>query len=155
MSAMPHALERLLEDFKTVDRTERVDMLIEFADRFEEVPPSVAQRPFSEANHVQKCESDAYVWAEDLPDGTQKYHFAVDNPQGLSAKAWSVIMDETLSGQPLEVVASTPCDAVFTVFGKDVSMGKGMGLMGITDMVTSFAKAKLKAQNRPVPEENC
>ena len=38
-------------------------------------------------------------------------------------------MDETLSGQPLEVVAATPSDIVFTVFGKEVSMGKGMGLM--------------------------
>ncbi len=152
---MPEALERLLEDFKFADRSERVDMLIEYADRFQEVPSSVAERPFPESNHVQKCESDAYVWAEDLPDGTLKYYFAVENPQGLSAKAWSVIMDETLSGQPLEVVAATPCDVVFTVFGKDVSMGKGMGLMGITDMVTAFAKQKLRAQGKPIPEENC
>ena len=145
MSQMPETLERLLEDFKFADRSERVEMLIEYADRFEEVPESIATRPFPEENHVQKCESDAYVWAEDLPDGTIKYHFAVENPQGISAKAWSVIMDETLSGQPLDVVADTPCDIVFTVFGKEVSMGKGMGLMGITDMITAMAKQRLKA----------
>ena len=143
---MPESLKRLLEDFEFADRQERVDMLIEYADRFEEVPSEIAERPFPEENHVQKCESDAYVWAEDLPDGTQKYHFAVENPQGISAKAWSVIMDETLSGQPLDVVANTPCDIVFTVFGKEVSMGKGMGLMGITDMITSMARRKLKQQ---------
>lgn len=152
---MPETLERLLEDFQFADRTERIDMLIEYADRFQEVPKTIAERPFTEDHHVQKCESDAYVWAEDLPDGTQKYHFAVDNPQGISAKAWSVIMDETLSGQPLEVVASTPCDVVFTVFGKEVSMGKGMGLMGITDMITYFAKQKLKAEGKPEPAANC
>lgn len=129
-------------------------MLIEFADRFEEVPVWVAERPFSEEHHVQKCESDAYVWAEDQEDGTLKFYFAVENPQGISAKAWSVIMDETLSGQPLEVVAATPCDVVFTVFGKEVSMGKGMGLMGITDMVTTYAKQRLKAQGKPIPV-NC
>ncbi|MGE3074822.1 MAG: SufE family protein [Dehalococcoidia bacterium] len=145
MSQMPESLERLLEDFKFADRSERVEMLIEYADRFEEVPESVAKRPFPEDHHVQKCESDAYVWAEDNPDGTLKYYFAVENPQGISAKAWSVIMDETLSGQPLEVVADTPCDIVFTVFGKEVSMGKGMGLMGITDMITAMAKQRLKA----------
>ena len=152
---MPETLERLLQDFEFADRTERIDMLIEFADKFEEVPATVAERPFSEDHHVQKCESDAYVWAEDLPDGTLKYYFAVDNPQGISAKAWSVIMDEAMSGAPLEVVASTPCDVVFTVFGKEVSMGKGMGLMGITDMVTAYAKQKLKAQGKPIPEEAC
>jgi cysteine desulfuration protein SufE len=155
MTAMPEALERLLEDFKFADRTERIDMLIEYADRFQEVPSNVATRPFAEEHHVQKCESDAYVWADPLPDGTQKYYFAVENPQGISAKAWAVIMDETLSGQPLEVVASTPCDIVFTVFGKEVSMGKGMGLMGITDMITALAKQGLKAQNKPVPADQC
>jgi cysteine desulfuration protein SufE len=155
MTTMPEALERLLEDFKFADRAERIDMLIEYADRFQEVPSEIAERPFPEDHHVQKCESDAYVWAESRPDGTQKYHFAVENPQGISAKAWSVIMDETLSGQPLEVVAQTPCDVVFTVFGKEVSMGKGMGLMGITDMITAYAKQELKRQDKPVPDANC
>ena len=144
MTQSPDTLERLLEDFKFADRAERIEMLIEYADRFEPVPERIATRPFGEEHHVQKCESDAYVWAEDLPDGTLKYHFAVENPQGISAKAWAVIMDETLSGQPLDVVADTPCDIVFTVFGKEVSMGKGMGLMGITDMITAMAKRKLK-----------
>ena len=155
MPAMPETLERVVQDFELADRAERIDMLIEYADRFEEVPTDVAERPFSEAHHVQKCESDAYVWAEDLPDGTLKYYFAVENPQGISAKAWSVIMDETMSGAPLETVASTPCDVVFTVFGKEVSMGKGMGLMGITDMVTAYAKQKLKAQGKKVPDPDC
>lgn len=146
MTEMPEGLKTLLEDFQFADRTERIDMLIEYADRFQEVPERIASRPFPEEHHVQKCESEAYVWAEDLPDGTLKFHFAVENPQGLSAKAWAVIMDETLSGQPLEAVADVPCDSVFTVFGKDVSMGKGMGLMGITDLITTYARQRLKAR---------
>ncbi len=148
MTGMPQGLKDLLQDFEHADRTERIDMLIEYADRFQEVPGRIATRPFPEENHVQKCESEAYVWAEDQPDGTLKFHFAVENPQGLSAKAWAVIMDETLSGQPLEQVAEVPCDSVFTVFGKDVSMGKGMGLMGITDLITTFARQRLKARQQ-------
>lgn len=146
MTDMPEGLKTLLEDIQFAERAERIDMLIEYADRFQEVPERIATRPFPEENHVQKCESEAYVWAEDLPDGTLKFHFAVENPQGLSAKAWAVIMDETLSGQPLEAVADVPCDSVFTVFGKDVSMGKGMGLMGITDLITTYARQRLKAR---------
>jgi cysteine desulfuration protein SufE len=142
MTELPPKLKDVLEDFAFVDRSERVDLLIEAADRFREVPAEIAERPFAEEHHVQKCESDAYVWAEDLPDGTLKFHFAVENPQGLSAKSWAVIMDETLSGEPLEQVAAVPCDVVFTVFGKDVSMGKGQGLMGITDMVTYEARKR-------------
>lgn len=146
MSKPPDTFQQVLDDFAFADRQERIDLLIEYADRFRPVPESIATRPFPEENHVPRCESEAYVWAEDQPDGTLKFHFAVENPQGLSAKAWSVILDETLSGQPLEQVAAVPADSVFTVFGKEVSMGKGMGLMGIVDMVTAFARQRLKAR---------
>ena len=134
-----------MEDFDFVDRSERAELLIECADRFHEVPPAIAKRPFSEENHVKRCESNAYVWFEDRPDGTIKYHFAVENPQGLSAKAWAVIMDETLSGQPLEQVAAVTPEVIFQVFGKEISMGKGQGLMGMLDHVTLAARRKLRA----------
>ena len=148
---LPPRLQDILEDFAFVDRGERAELLIEFADEFQDVPPSIATRPFPEENHVQRCESEAYVWAEDLPDGTQKYHFAVENPQGLSAKAWAVIMDRTLSGQPLPQVAAVPPDVIFQIYGKDLSMGKGQGLMGMLDHVTSAARRKLRASHTQHP----
>jgi cysteine desulfuration protein SufE len=140
----PQKLTDMLEDFAFVtDRSERAELLIELADRFEEVPEQVAVRPFPEENHVQRCESDAYVWAKEQPDGTLKFHFAVENPQGLSARAMSVILDETLSGQPVDEVAQVSPDIVFKIFGKDLSMGKGEGLMGIVNMVQHAAKRRL------------
>jgi cysteine desulfuration protein SufE len=141
---MPEALKAVVDDFKFVDRHERAEMLIEFADRFEAVPPEVAERPFPEENHVTRCESEAYVWAKDNPDGTQKYYFAVENPQGLSAKAWAAIMDETLSNQPLEEVVAVSPEVIFELYGKDVSMGKGQGMMGMLDHVQSYARRKLR-----------
>ena len=143
VTEVPKAFQDILNDFAGLDRSERAELLIEFADEFHEVPAGIAERPFAEENHVQRCESEAYVFPEELPDGTLKFHFAVENPQGLSAKAWSVILDETLSGKPLEEVAAVSPEAVLTVFGKDLSMGKGQGLMGITDMVTYAAKRRL------------
>ncbi|MGK2966510.1 MAG: SufE family protein [Tepidiformaceae bacterium] len=146
MTEMPKPLAEIIDDFAFVDRAERIELLLEYADRFKEVPPEVAERPFPEENHVTRCESQAYVWATDLPDGTLKYHFAVENPQGISAKAWAVMLDETLSGQPLEQVAGVPEEAVLKVFGSDLSMGKGQGLMGILNMATAFARQRLKAR---------
>ncbi|MGD9933677.1 MAG: SufE family protein [Dehalococcoidia bacterium] len=145
MTELPAALTTLIEDFKFVDRQERSMLLIEFADQFEDVPERIASRPFPEENHVTRCESEAFVWAEDRPDGTQDYWFAVENPQGLSAKAWAVIMQQTLSGQPPEVVAQVPPDVIFDLFGKELSMGKGQGLMGMLDHVNVAARRKLAA----------
>ena len=147
MPKYPEKLQELLDDFEFIeDRSERAAYLIELADKFEEVPERIATRPFPEENHVQRCESDAYVWAEEQPDNTLKFHFAVENPQGISAKAMSVILDEAASGALLEQVAEIPCDVVFTFFGKDISMGKGQGLMGIVNMVQGMARERLKKQ---------
>src|SRR5688572_22604837 len=141
---MPKALQDVVEDFKFVDRAERAELLIEFADKFESVPEEIATRPFSKEHHVTRCESEAYVWAHENPDGTLKYYFAVENPQGLSAKAWAVIMDETLSNQPIEDVAAVSPEVIFDLYGKDISMGKGQGMMGMLDHVQSFARRKIR-----------
>jgi cysteine desulfuration protein SufE len=146
MADIPEKLTELLEDFAFItDRSERADLLIEMADKFESVPERIATRPFPEEHHVQRCESDAYVWAEEQPDGTLKYHYAVENPQGLSAKAMAVILDETLSGAPVEQIANVPVDIIFDIFGKDLSMGKGQGLMGMLAMTKHYAREKAEA----------
>lgn len=146
MAEPPRALQEIVEEFRDLDRTERAEMLIEYADQFQEVPPRIATRPFPEEHRVVRCESQAYVWAEDLPDGTLKFHFAVENPQGLSAKSWAAIMDQTLSGQPLEQVVQVAPDVIFDIYGNTLSMGKGEGLMGMLAMVTHAARQRLAAR---------
>jgi len=149
MTDYPEGLNEILEDFEYItDRNERAEYLIQIADRFEEfrVPPEISTPPHPEEHHVQQCESDAYVWAVDLPDGTQKYYFDVLNPQGLSAMAMGAILGENLSNQPLEKVANVQSDIVLKIFGREISMGKGQGLMGIVNMVTAAAKTRLQQE---------
>jgi hypothetical protein len=69
-------------------------------------------------------------------------HFAVE-PAGISAKSLAVILGETLSGAPIEEVAEVPGDIVYRLFGRELSMGKSMGLMGMISMVTKLAKKSL------------
>jgi cysteine desulfuration protein SufE len=146
--ALPAPLADVLADFEVVDRGLRSEMLIEYADRFEEVPAAVASRPFPERSRAPRCESEAFVFASDQPDGTLKLWFAVENPQGLSAKAWAVILDQALSGQPLEQVVRVPQDVVFRIFGRDLSMGKGQGLLGMLEVVQHEARTRLENRRR-------
>jgi sulfur transfer protein SufE len=142
----PEKLQTIVDDFADItNRNERAEMLIEIADRFDDakVPPDISQRPHDEEHHVQSCESDAYVWAQDNPDGTLQLYFDVLNPQGLSAMAIGTILSETLSGQPLEQVAAINTDLIFKLFGQEISMGKGQGLMGIINLVRHEAQKRL------------
>jgi cysteine desulfuration protein SufE len=142
--ALPAPLADVVAEFAAVDRGMRTELLIEYADQFESVPATVATRPFPESARAPRCESEAYVFATDRPDGTLDLWFAVENPQGLSAKAWGEILKETLSGQPLEQVARVPQDTIFQIFGRDISMGKGQGLVGMLDVVQHEARRRLQ-----------
>ena len=140
VEGIPQTLADLVDEFSFLDRTERVEYLIEYADQFKNVPERIAVRPYPEDRRVKRCESQAYVWAENQDGGTQRYYFAVENPQGISAKSFCAILDETVSGASLEEVQRIPGDVVFDIYGKEISMGKGEGLLGILTSVQMFAR---------------
>ena len=141
---MPEKLQQLIDMFQSFDPADRTDLLLSYADQFKEVPPSIATRPFPTSHQVPQCESDAYVWAQKMPDDTLKLYFAVENPSGVSAKALASILDKTLSGQPASEIATVNCDIVEKIFRQNISMGKGMGLMSMVQAVSALAKAASK-----------
>lgn len=143
MSAIPERLRAFLDTLALLeDRNDRIQFLIDVAERFREVPERVARRPFDEAHRVPHCESEAFVWAEPREDGSLDFYFAVENPQGISAKAMAAILGETLSGAPLDQVAAVPGDLPFSIFGRELSMGKSMGLTSM------LGKVQLEARRR-------
>ncbi len=145
MADYPAKLQEYLEDFSFISsREERVDYLIAIADEFKPVPATIARKPYDEAHRVIGCESEAFVWAIDRADGTVDFYFDVLNPQGLSAKAMSAILDQACSGAPLEEVAAINGEVVFTFFGKGISMGKGRGLTELVNAVVYQASRRLK-----------
>ena len=115
-------------------------MLLSYADQFREVPPEVATRPFDRSHQVPQCESDAYVWAMKMPDGTLTLHFAVENPSGVSAKALATILQRSLSGLPAGRIAEIDPSIVERIFRQNISMGKGMGLMSMVEAVRALAR---------------
>ncbi len=138
------ALPRRLQDYLDTlamfpDRQERIDALISTGERFRPVPEEVAMRPFSESNRVPGCESEAFVWSVPRGDGSLDFEFAVENPQGISAKALAVILKETLSGESGSSIENVPDELIYEIFGRELSMGKSMGLMNMVRMVKRLA----------------
>ena len=140
--------EKLDELQETLDMfaepSSRAELLIGFADKFREVPPEVASRPFPKSHQVPQCESDAYVWASLRPDRTLQLHFAVENPSGISAKALASIIDSVYTGQPAEDILALDTDIVERVFRQNISMGKGLGLRSMVLAVQALTRDALK-----------
>ena len=136
------SLESVLDTFAMFDDpTDRTNLLLSYADKFKEVPPTVAVRPFDRSHLVPHCESEAYAWAVRQPGGTLKLYFAVENPSGVSAKALAAILDRTLSGLPASEIAQVDPEIVERIFRQNISMGKGLGLMSMVQSVRALAKA--------------
>ena len=142
MSNIPQKLSEFLEKLSMFpDESQRINMLISYADKFKAVTEEIAQRPYSDENKIPFCESGAYVWVKKNTDRTLKFYFAVENPQGISAKALAVILDKTLSGEKPEALLNLPDDLVYKIFGQGLSMGKNMGLTGMMQMIQRKSKA--------------
>ena len=132
---------------RTQDRQERIQLLIDFSRRYRPVPPEVASPPYAEQFKVPACESQAYVFPEPNDDGTLTFHFAVENPQGISAMALAAILGDSLSRAPLEQVAAVSPDVVYEIFGRELSMGKSMGLTGMVTLIAGFARSRLAGED--------
>ncbi len=143
MNRLPEKLEEVRRLLAGLDRSGRIQMLIDLAGTFTPVPPRIATRPYPPTHRVPGCESETYIWSEPGPDGTLCFHFAVENPQGISARALAAILQRTLSGAPLEAVAEVPPDLIYDLFGAELSMGKSLGLMGMVNMVRAMARRRL------------
>jgi len=148
-AVLPPRLQEHLELIELLpDRADRIQYLISQADHFRDVPPEVATRPFPESHRVPQCESEVYVWATPRPgslDDTLDFHFAVENPQGIAAKALAAILSDALPGQPLDAVIAIPGDVVYSLFGRELSMGKNLGLLGMLQMCQAFARRQVAA----------
>lgn len=140
MNQLPSRYQELLGELELLEQSEKFDLLIELAERFSPVPESVAARPFTADHRVPGCESEVYAWSRPDENGNPRFYFAVENPQGISAKAMAVLIDETLSGESPESIAAIPEESIYTIFGRKLSMGKGQGLMSMIGVVKALAK---------------
>lgn len=138
---LPERLRDLLDMFSMLeDRQDRVQALIGIADSYEPVPAHIAKAPYPESARVPNCESEAFAFAEPLDDGRLRYWFAIENPQGVSAMAMARVIDDTLSGEDPAKVLATPPDIIYSLFGRELSMGKSAGLMGMMQMVHAMTR---------------
>ena len=139
--SLPPKLAEFLENLAMFpDRSDRIEALISVAERFVPVQPDVAERPFDEQNRVQGCESEVFVWVGKDANGKAKVSFAVENPQGISARALAVILGDALNGEDISQIEKVPEDVVYTIFGRELSMGKSLGLTNPVRMVKTLAK---------------
>ena len=140
--SIPAKLQDILDMFEmTPDRNDRYQLLIEYAEKFKPVSSSIVSKPYPETHRVPSCESQAFVFPEIRPDGLLNFHFAVENPNGISAKAVSAFMQDVASGAPIDQILAIDPEIIFKLFNRDqLGIARSEGLRGIIKMVKFFTE---------------
>jgi cysteine desulfuration protein SufE len=137
MAAMtyPQRLRRLLDSWQQLsDQNQRIEALVAYAQRYPSLESQSGESLPGAENLVPGCESQVYVWSEPSHNNRRRLRFRVNNPSGISSMALAVLLEETLSEEDPEAVRSVDEEFVYDLFGRELSMGKGMGLLNMVRM---------------------
>lgn len=155
MDNYPKKLREFLEKISSIkDENQRIEILVDYADKFRNPPEEIARTLYSTACKVPFCESGVYARTIMQKDNTPKFYFAIESPQGISAKALAVILDRTLSGQPARQILNVDPDIVYQIFGKELSMGKNLGLSGMVLLIQNELKNLIENDLKKEPQLN-
>ena len=135
---LPENLTAVLSDISDLDNDSKSYYLIDLSDSFKS---KVIDKPYPEEHRVPACESEVYLWVSNEND---KYYidFVVENPQGISAKAMAVILQDSMNGLTKQEINAIPDDIAYLIFGKSLSMGKGLGLVSMVQLIKYFVNLK-------------
>lgn len=125
----PEPIQEFVDNLSFIDdRAERIQVLIDLSKTYK---AATREKPYPEDNRVRGCESEVFTWVTLNDDNTLNLEILVENPQGLSAMALAALLAEGLQNKPPATAESLDEELVFATFGKELSMGKTMGLTNL------------------------
>jgi cysteine desulfuration protein SufE len=121
-------LAAMLDAFSLLtDRGDRIEELGRLARAFRTSEGRIPGPPFPEGLRVPGCESEVFVQVRADGPGLV-VDVEVENPQGISAMAVAAVLQDVLEGLPPAAAAEVPDDLATILFGRELSMGKSLGL---------------------------
>lgn len=105
-AALPPGLQAIVDEFAECDRTERLDLLLEYANGLPDLPERLAGQ---ELERVHECQTPLFVQAEVDADGPVRLFFAAPD-EAPTSKGFAGIIHAGLDGCTVDEVLATPSD---------------------------------------------
>lgn len=101
--SIPTRLQQIIEDFQMCEGQEKLEYLLEFAERLPPLPEWLHERRDS-MDQVHECMTPVFVFAEEQ-DGRLTYHFDVPQ-EAPTVRGYAALLSEGLNGlTPPELLA--------------------------------------------------
>ncbi|NTW00319.1 MAG: SufE family protein [Oscillochloris sp.] len=103
---LPPRLRQIVEEFRESDRDEKLELLLEYADRMPPLPEALQGHQHME--QVHECMSPVFVYAEREGAGV-RFHFDVP-AEAPTTRGYASLLADGLHGCTPEQVAAVPVD---------------------------------------------
>lgn len=138
-STLPPRLVEIIEEFKDSDRQEKLDLLLEFADKLPPLPARL-QASRDSMEQVHECMTPVFLQTE-LADGGVVFHFDIP-PESPTTRGYAALLAEGLHGAPPQDVVALPGD-FFTAMGLQQILSP-QRLNGITAILAYMKRQTLR-----------
>lgn len=134
---MPPAVERVLRQFRALDREEKMQALLHYSKRLEPVPDRYAEVDRSQFE-VPECQTPVALFAESR-DGRMYYYAEVNVRQSPTVAAFLAILFSAINGATPEQIMAIPSDFVRQVMDGIGLAGRESGLRAMLARVQRHA----------------
>ncbi len=135
--SLPIRLEEIVEDFRYSEGREKVELLIDFAERMPTLPELV-DTPREQMEQVHECMTPVFVHSE-FTDGGMYFYFLVP-PESPTVRGFAAILAHGLNGSAPEQILTIPND-FYAAMGLDkvLTMQRMRGFEGILAHIKRLA----------------
>ncbi len=140
---IPPRLQEIIEDFEFCDDREKVELLLDFAERMPPLPDWL-QADLSSMDFVEECMTPVYVKAEHH-NSKMKFYFEVP-AESPTVRGFAAIMAEGFEGATPEEVIRVPNDFYFRMgLERILTMQRLNGISAILAHMKRLAVAALES----------
>lgn len=130
MSNLPPRLEQIVEDFSYCEGTEKLELLLQYAEQLPALPDWL-QGKQAEMDQVHECLTPVFIYPENK-DGRFYFHFDIP-PESPTVRGFAAVLQEGLAGCATAEITAVP-DAFHQQMGLQTVLS-GQRLNGITAML--------------------
>ncbi|AEF42275.1 SufE family protein [Hoyosella subflava] len=139
MGSLPESLGDIVEDFRSVDGQDKLQLLLEFSRELPSLPPELEEAAMEP---VPECQSPLFLAVDTTDRGSVRLHFSAP-PEAPTTRGFASILHQGLDGQSADAILDVPDD-----FYADLGLSSVVSPLRLRGMSAMLARIKRKLREK-------